>query len=250
LNNDEKVYLNYWFNNLKNRYISRNELPKDGLLIERILYYQYIPFWINFEGDIVDSYSIESVKNYFKQIVDEWFTWLNMDIHVILYGVRYSESIKHQITDLNTYPLEDWQKIEFQGTGFIDDPWGNDCSYFNFDGSYKHRSLLDTIHSECDKFVKENVNHHSTVFSIKGGSWTAHGQPQYIRVNDHAYKFKSVCVHEFGHSLGLDDLYDNVKYPPNIDGHFKSNINSIMRNTSHVTDMDKAQMLKMIELFI
>ena len=105
-------------------------------------------------------------------------------------------------------------------------------------------------------FGGAEVTHHDMVFSIKGGGvWTAHGQPQYLRLDHKAYNWDpNVIAHEFGHSLSFDDFYNRVKYPTALydeDGfeHKKQDIRSIMDSYSvGVTHMDKAMLLMAMEM--
>ena len=246
LNDDEKKYTEQW------QAIYDTYLGSSNPLLERILHFGYFSFWINFEGTMKGTYSIIAVKQRMKFLLDWWLSWLGIDVPVILFGVRYSKNIAAQISDLNAFNFieENVKLLEFEGgDDFVNSPWGEECAY-KFKSTWpwgedfwSYRRLLETINSTCEGVV----NHHDIVFSITGGDWVANAGPEYIRVSDAAYSIEKVCIHEFGHSLGLDDLYNNDRYPGD-----KSNITSIMlsaynRAIDTIPDMDKAQLLKVFE---
>jgi hypothetical protein len=272
INDAEKVFLDHWYSKALSHIPPIDGLPKQGMMIQRILHFGYVSFHIYFESYEENvNYSISGVVDKFKTVVDKWFSWMGLDIKVVLFGVRYASNIKGRISDLDTYRthtgwlLQSWQKLEVAG-GFNDNPWGTECGYYSrTSGRDTFKSLQDTLGSSCPfgtnpfslpnpNFGGAEVTHHDMVFCIKGGDWTAHGQPQYLRLDHNAYSLDNVVAHEFGHSLSFDDFYDDVKYPTVLydeDGfeHKKEDIRSIMDSYSGgVTHMDKAMLLMAMEM--
>ena len=265
INDAEKVFLDHWYSKAVSYIPPIDGLPKPGMLIERILHFGYVSFHIYFEEYEENvNYSISGVVDKFKTMVDKWFSWMDLDIKVVLFGVRYASNIRDKISDLDTYPLQSWQKIEVTGVNEFNqfNPWGTEYGYFSGYDQNTFKSLQETLGSSCDRslpnphFGGAEVTHHDMVFSIKGGGvWTAHGQPQYLRLDHKAYNWDpNVIAHEFGHSLSFDDFYNHVKYPTVLydeDGfeHKKQDIRSIMDSYSlGVTHMDKAMLLMAMEM--
>jgi hypothetical protein len=295
INDAEKVFIDHWYSKAVSYISPFGAFPKQGMLIERILHFGYISFYINFESYTEDvQYTISDVVAKFKGVVDKWFSWMRLDIKVVLFGVRYASNISGQILDLDTYNLFPWQKIEVEKEEENNEfnqfnPWGTECGYFSGYAQNTFKSLQDTLGSVCVRsptlsnpnhvstgrrgsirngppqrgarrrsewsrstFVGAEVSHHDVVFSIKGGGWTAHGQPQYLRLDHGAYLRNDVVAQVFGHSLSFDDLYDDEKYPESLykDGfeHKKEDIRSIMDSVDYVTHMDKAMLLMAMEM--
>ena len=278
INDAEKVFLDHWYSRAVFYIPPIDGLPKQGMMIQRILHFGYVSFHIYFESYEEDvNYSISDVVDKFKTVVDKWFSWMDLDIKVVLFGVRYASNIKGKISDLDTYRthtgylLQSWQKIEVAGVNEFNqdwdqfNPWGTECGYYSGYDQNTFKSLQDTLGSSCPfgtnpfslpnpNFGGAEVTHHDMVFSIKGGDWTAHGTPQYLRLDHNAYSLDNVVAHEFGHSLSFDDFYDDVKYPTVLydeDGfeHKKEDIRSIMDSYSGgVTHMDKAMLLMAMEM--
>ena len=212
-------YLEFWYNKVKLN-------PELFLLGKNIFKRGSLSIYINFQYSITRTQNIEQILRMYKTVLNRWIPH-ELGIDIVLFGIRYDSSIKHLIHDLDEFkdtvnvietPDGKDNKGEWEG------PWGYEYSFYNGPDKNTHKDFIFTGHDLClcifgpedDHFDKVAGNRHYITmdeFSVTQPFNTQTG-------NEYTFDTLSnmllSSVHEMGHCLGLDDIYEDLKYPPSL----------------------------------
>lgn len=275
LNINEKAYIWYWWNTRD----TVNNIPYNTLL-KSLFHFKTWNVMINFEDNITSTYYISDIVKRLQRTINTWFGFTNLiNFRVNVVAVRYKSSIESNIKDLSTYQNDPNVVVLKVGTGapnFKEVGLWKYCTFYkgeqiqNKRDIYRSPSELET----CGPF------YHS-VISLSGRDIysLAHATPHYMRFfeqpssygNKSSITDQTIVDHEFGHCIGLSDIYDYIDFPEfitielsdplyvnrrrgkkfpkkrTIVNAYKSKIKTVMYERSHsVTNMDKMMIYKML----
>lgn len=247
LNREKSAYVEYWFNKIKNK-----DPEQLFSTLRNALFFGELHIAIHLQYSIQIDIYIQRILTLMQELVDRWFGF-SFDslptvekIEVKLYGIEYDAIMKNKIKDLDYYRTQGVKIKEITNTmNFVkgwDRPWGDTYASFtvNEDGSFnKFKCLEELLQPGCTR------DFHDFTLCIWGSYdrfWGSSGiypghtaRPNYITLGEgvftrafplsypytdpmnYTHNFYdigfNIPIHEFGHTLGLDDLYDDTKYP-------------------------------------
>lgn len=275
LNINEKAYIWHWWK--ANDTV--NKIPYNTLLTS-LFHFQTWNVMINFEDNITNTYYISDVVKRLQRTIDTWFNFSSLiNIRVNVVAVRYKSSIESKIKDLSTYQIN---------PNVVVLKVGDEAPNFKEEGLWKYYTFYkgERIPNKRDRYnspseLENYEKFYHSVISLSGwdtyGYYIAHATPHYMRFfeqpsdNRSSITDQSIVDHEFGHCIGLSDLYDHVDFPESITIElsdplyvnrrknkklpkqrtivtaYKYKIKSIMYERSYsVTNMDKMMIYKML----
>lgn len=248
VNDHEKAYIWYWWKYKNNK----NKIPYNTL-IESLLYFKKWNIMINFEDNITcDRYSILKTIGDLQNTVNNWLSKIDkhLQVNVNVVAIRYKPSIKSKIGDLKQfiqqYPGVPILEVSDNAPNFSEESlWKNCCFYKgahiqNRRDRYRSPRELEN----CGAF-------YHTLISVAGTAHAgAHATPHYMRffegrrisqshlppehqdkcldskdfaccvnkwgVPQQSIKNQKIMFHEFGHCIGLTDIWNDNEFPRSI----------------------------------